>query len=331
MHPYPPESESIEKRIFAIRGRDEFNDLALEIFRFQVKHCSVYRNFCELLDVKSEGITEINKIPFLPIELFKSHRILSVNASPEITFSSSGTTGSIPSMHYVLKKSLYEKSFLAGFLKFYGSPNEYRILALLPNYLERSGSSLVYMADRLIKESSSDDSGFFLNNRSALRQKLLAPTDKKTLLIGVSFALLDLVADGAIELKNAIVMETGGMKGMRKELTRQELHSELKSGMGVDAIHSEYGMTELLSQAYAKADGLFECPDWMQLRIRDLNDPLSLSESGKTGGINVIDLANLYSCSFIATSDLGRENPDGKVEILGRFDYSDMRGCNLMV
>lgn len=331
LHPYPPESESIEKRIFATSSRDEFNALALEIFRFQVEHSPVYRFFCELLDVKPQEVTEIDKIPFLPIELFKNHRILSGNATPEISFSSSGTTGSIPSMHHVLKKSLYEKSFLDGFLKFYGVPNEYRILALLPNYLERSGSSLVYMVDRLIKESGSDDSGFFLNDRAALRQKLLTPTDKKTLLIGVSFALLDLVTEGSLNLENTIVMETGGMKGRRKELTRPELHSELKAGLGVEAIHSEYGMTELLSQAYSKADGLFECPEWMQLRIRDLNDPLSRSESGKTGGINVIDLANLYSCSFIATSDLGRENRDGKVEILGRFDYSDMRGCNLMV
>lgn len=331
LHPYPLESESIENRIFAIQSRDEFNGVALEIFRFQVKHCPVYRFFCELLDIKPEEITDIKKIPFLPIELFKTRRILSANGVPELTFNSSGTTGSTPSLHYVLKKSLYEKSFLNGFQKFYGAPNEYRVLALLPSYLERSGSSLVYMVDRLIRDSESDDSGFFLNDRSALRQKLLAPTSKKTLLIGVSFALLDLVGDGALELKNTIVMETGGMKGRRKELTRKELHSELKAGLGVDAIHSEYGMTELLSQAYAKADGLFECPPWMQLQIRDLNDPLSSSENGKTGGINVIDLANLYSCSFIATSDLGRENADGKVEILGRFDYSDMRGCNLMV
>lgn len=331
LHPYLPESESIEKRIFAIRSGDDFNALALDIFRFQYEYCGVYRSFCELLDVKASSVYEISQIPFLPIELFKSHRIVSPNTSAEISFSSSGTTGSIPSMHHVLKKAVYEKSFLKGFRKFYGAPNEYRILALLPNYLERSGSSLVYMIDKLIEESGSDDSGFFLNDRAALRQKLMTPTDKKTLLIGVSFALLDLVAEGTLDLENTIVMETGGMKGRRKELTRQELHAELIKGLGVDTIHSEYGMTELLSQAYASENGLFEYPEWMRLRIRDLNDPLSFSEVGKTGGINVIDLANLYSCSFIATSDLGRENQDGKVEILGRFDYSDMRGCNLMV
>jgi hypothetical protein len=214
---------------------------------------------------------------------------------------------------------------------FYGDVRKYRILALLPSYIERGGSSLVYMADRLIRESKHSDSGFFLDNRKELRTILAKKTSAKTLLIGVSYALLDLVDDGPLSLKNTIVMETGGMKGRRKEITRAELHAQLSKGFGVANIHSEYGMTELLSQAYAKKDGLFETPPWMRIQIRDANDPLSPAPAGRTGGINVIDLANLYSCSFIATSDLGRKHPSGKTEILGRFDYSDMRGCNLMV
>lgn len=323
--------EEIEKRLFNLRNRDEYKALALEIFSFQYSYNLVYSKFCAYLGVSTRDVNRIEDIPFLPIELFKNHRILSGKGVPEITFESSGTTGSVPSQHGVLKPHLYEESFMQAFRQFYGDPVNYRILALLPSYLERSGSSLIYMVDRLIAESRSEESGFYLHNREALRQRLRSKTDKKTLLIGVSFALLDLVADGKMVLENTIVMETGGMKGRRKELTRKELHEQLKSGLGVDAIHSEYGMTELLSQAYASHEGYFECPHWMELKIRELNDPLSYSKPGKTGGINVIDLANLYSCSFIATSDLGRQKKDGSVEILGRFDYSDMRGCNLMV
>src|SRR5690606_2994296 len=247
------------------------------------------------------------------------------------TFESSGTTGSATSKHHLLSTKIYEESFSKTFRQFYGDPGGYRILALLPNYLERSGSSLVHMVNRLISESRHPESGFFLNDTSTLRKLLQKQSDRKTLLIGVSFALLDLVDEGGMQLKNTIVMETGGMKGRRKELTRKELHEILKTGFGVDTVHSEYGMTELLSQAYASANGEFECPKWMQLHIRDTNDPFSAAPAGRTGGLNVIDLANLYSCSFIATSDLGRGRENGKVEILGRFDYSDMRGCNLMV
>lgn len=326
-----PNSESLKKRIFAITGREEFNALALEIFLFQHKTNPVYRQFCDYLKINPVEINQVERIPFLPIELFKNHLILSGNGKAEAIFESSGTTGSTTSRHHLLDSGLYEDSFSKTFRLFYGNPEDYRILALLPNYLERKGSSLVYMVNQLIEESKHPESGFFLDNRDSLRKLLIKGTDKKTLLIGVSFALLDMVDKGELKLRNTIVMETGGMKGRRKELTRKELHDVLKSGFGVAAIHSEYGMTELLSQAYASANGEFECPPWMKLMIRDINDPLSLAPTGKTGGLNVIDLANLFSCSFIATSDLGRETETGKTEILGRFDYSDMRGCNLMV
>ena len=326
-----PYSETLKKRIFNLTGLEEFNALALEIFSFQYKTNPVYRQFCDYLKISSIEISRIENIPFLPIELFKNHLILSGNGQTEVVFESSGTTGSATSRHHLLDSALYEDSFSKAFRLFYGNPEDYRILALLPNYLERQGSSLVYMVNQLIEESNHIESGFFLDNRDALRELLINGSDKKTLLIGVSFALLDMLEEGKLKLKNTIVMETGGMKGRRKELTRKELHTILKSGFGVDGIHSEYGMTELLSQAYASANGEFECPPWMKLMIRDINDPLSLAPTGKTGGLNVIDLANLYSCSFIATSDLGRQTDTGKTEILGRFDYSDMRGCNLMV
>lgn len=326
-----PNSETLKNRIFAITSQEEFNAVALEIFSFQYKTNPVYRQFCDYLKINPQEINQVKSIPFLPIELFKNHVILSGNGEAQVIFESSGTTGSITSRHHLLDSGLYEDSFSKAFRQFYGNPKDYRILALLPNYLERQGSSLVYMVNQLIEESKHTESGFFLDNRDALRELLIKGSDKKTLLIGVSFALLDMVEEGELKLKNTIVMETGGMKGRRKELTRKELHDILKSGFEVDAIHSEYGMTELLSQAYASANGEFECPPWMKLMIRDINDPLSLAPAGKTGGLNVIDLANLYSCSFLATSDLGRETETGKTEILGRFDYSDMRGCNLMV
>lgn len=326
-----PYFKALKNRIFSISSRDEFNGLTLEIFSFQYYNNVVYRQFCDLLGANPENVKRVDQIPFLPIELFKSHLILSGNWEAEVTFESSGTTGSATSKHHLLSTAIYEESFSKAFRLFYGDPSTYRILALLPNYLERSGSSLVYMVHKLVSESRHAESGFFLDDIATLRNLLQKESDKKTLLIGVSFALLDLVDDGKMHLKNTVVMETGGMKGRRKELTRNELHTILKSGFGVDAIHSEYGMTELLSQAYASANGEFDCPPWMQLHIRDTNDPFSAAPPGRTGGLNVIDLANLYSCSFIATSDLGRQLENGKVEILGRFDYSDMRGCNLMV
>ena len=274
----------------------------------------------------------IEQIPFLPIKFFKSHQVITGDNSPEIVFNSSGTTGQLTSKHYVANTSVYKTSFLKTFEQFYGSPEDYCILALLPSYLEREGSSLVYMVHDLIVKSGHPDSGFYLHEHGKLAQKLKELDSKgvKILLIGVSFALLDLVSNYSFSLKNTIIMETGGMKGRKKEMIREELHGILKAGFGVGEIHSEYGMTELLSQAYSLGKGSFECPPWMRVLIRDPEDPLTLLPDGKSGGVNIIDLANLHSCSFIATQDLGKLYPDGSFEILGRFDHSDLRGCNLM-
>jgi phenylacetate-coenzyme A ligase PaaK-like adenylate-forming protein len=275
----------------------------------------------------------LKEIPFLPIQFFKTHKILSSQNKIENTFSSSGTTGSNTSKHYVSDIAIYEKSFQKAFNQFYDNIEDYVVLALLPSYLEREGSSLIYMVDSFIKQSKHKESGFYLNNLSELNKTLLKleSEGKQTLLIGVSFALLDLADNYTFNLKHTIVMETGGMKGRRKELVRSELHSILKQGFGVDNIHSEYGMTELLSQAYSKGNGIFECPNWMKVFIRDPVDALSIFDFEKTGGINVIDLANVNSCAFIASQDLGKINKDGTFEIVGRFDHSDIRGCNLMV
>jgi hypothetical protein len=275
----------------------------------------------------------LKEIPFLPIQFFKSHRVLSSSEPIEKSFSSSGTTGNITGKHHITDISFYEKSFQKGFEQFYGNIEDYVILALLPSYLEREGSSLIYMVDALIKQSNHKESGFYLNNLSELNETLLKleSQGKQTLLIGVSFALLDFIETYSFKLNHTLVMETGGMKGRRKELVRSELHSILKQGFGVENIHSEYGMTELLSQAYSKGDGIFECPNWMKVFVRDPEDALTILDPEKTGGINVIDLANVNSCSFIATQDLGKINQDGTFEIVGRFDHSDIRGCNLMV
>lgn len=320
-------------RVFDIQTEEEFNNLCLEVFKFQYQNCEVYRRFSDSLGIQIETIKHFSQIPFLPVEFFKTHEILSVPKSNEtIVFTSSTTTSQSPSKHYVNDITVYEESFLNGFELFYGKPNDYCILALLPGYLERSGSSLVYMFDRLIKLSTDAKSGFFLHNYDELIEVIKEQNNngKKTILIGVTYALLDLSERG-IELgDNFIVMETGGMKGKRREMIKEELHAFLKQKLGITTIHSEYGMTELLSQAYSKGDGIFECPPWMRILIRDAEDPLSLLGENKTGGINVIDLANWQSCSFIATKDLGRLSGN-KFEVMGRFDNSDVRGCNLMI
>lgn len=320
-------------RIFNIKTNAEFEGLALEVFHFQFENNPVYRSFCDLLYKHPSDIKHIEDIPFLPIQFFKTHPILSVNDSIKKTFTSSGTTGSITSKHHVTDLSNYENSFIKGFETNYGPIEDYVILALLPSYLERDGSSLIYMADAMIKTSKHPESGFYLNNLSELSKTLiqLENKGKKTLLIGVSFALLDLVESYAFNLKNTIIMETGGMKGRRKELIREELHHILKRGFGVKNIHSEYGMTELLSQAYSKGNGIFNTPNWMRILTRDTDDALHIQSPGKSGGINIIDLANINSCSFIATQDLGRVYTNNSFEIIGRFDSSDIRGCNLMV
>ncbi|WP_026754726.1 acyltransferase [Sediminibacter sp. Hel_I_10] len=319
--------------IFSITSENDFQKVALAVFKFQFENNPVYRSFCDLLYKHPSDVKTIADIPFLPIQFFKSHRVLSSKADLQDTFTSSGTTGSTTSKHLVTDLGLYETSFRQGFKHFYGNINDYVILALLPNYLEREGSSLIYMVNDMITASNHKESGFYLDNLSELKERLIAldSEGKKTVLIGVSFSLLDLVELHQFQLKNTIVMETGGMKGRRKELIREELHHILKRGFGVDNIHSEYGMTELLSQAYSKGNGVFECPNWMRILTRDPEDALSLQPLNKTGGLNVIDLANLNSCAFIATQDLGRVNEDHSFEIIGRFDNSDIRGCNLMV
>lgn len=322
----------LQEKIFNIQNPQNFHEVALEVFAFQYKHVKVYRQFCEALKINPKQVTILSEIPFLPIQFFKSHQIIAERYNPETIFTSSGTTGSITSKHFVASTKLYEESFNKAFKKQYGNPTDYTILALLPSYLEREGSSLIYMVNSLIAQSKNEHSGFYLNNMNALIEKLtfLESEGKKTLLLGVSYALLDLIETKKFQLKNTIVMETGGMKGRRKEMIKEELHAVLQDGFGVSEIHSEYGMTELLSQAYSTGNGLFTCPPWMKILTRDTGDPFTYV-NGKTGGINVIDLANLYSCSFIATQDLGKLHTNNSFEVVGRFDDSDIRGCNLMV
>ncbi len=311
----------------------DFEKLALEVFQIQAKNNVVYKEFIDLLGINPATVSKITEIPFLPIQFFKSHTIVSSKKEIEETFLSSGTTGMTQSKHFVTDISIYEESFTKGFEYFYGAIEDYTILALLPSYLERDGSSLIYMVNSFIEKSSNPKSGFYLNNLDELHKNLVEidKLGQKVLLIGVSFALLDLVEIHQFNLKNTIIMETGGMKGRRKELIREELHEILCKGFGVSHIHSEYGMTELLSQGYSKGNGIFECPPWMKILTRDPEDALTLLPEGKSGGINVIDLANINSCSFIATQDLGKTYANGTFEVLGRFDNSDIRGCNLLL
>ncbi|PRX56530.1 acyl transferase [Flagellimonas meridianipacifica] len=318
--------------IFSISNSDEFETQCLRIFDFQFSQNPVYKSYCELLGKNPKNISDSSEIPFLPIEFFKSKEIVSFTKPVEVIFESSGTTGSTTSKHFIPDLNIYRESFTKAFTLFLGAPEKYCILALLPSYLERKGSSLVFMVDDLIHQSQHPDSGFYLYDVQQLHQKLIELEEKatKTLLIGVSFALLDLAEQYPMNLKHTKIMETGGMKGRRKEMIREELHYHLKKAFGTDAVYSEYGMTELLSQAYSLGKGTFDCPPWMKVLTRDTEDPLSPQDYGKTGGINIIDLANVYSCSFIATQDLGKVYPDGSFEVLGRFDHSDVRGCNLM-
>ena len=320
-------------QIFSISTKAQFNETALNIFRYQAENCLVYKDFISHLAVKPAEISQVNEIPYLPISFFKTHRVVSNNATEDIVFSSSGTTGMSQSKHFVTDVAVYEDSFNKAFQQFYGVAKDTCILALLPSYLERDGSSLIYMVDALLKQSEHPESGYFLHNHEDLYQRLKERQNsgQKTILIGVTYALLDFLDTYAINFPELIVMETGGMKGKRKEMVREELHDILKAGFGVNFIHSEYGMTELLSQAYSSGNGIFDCPPWMKVVLRDTNDPLTLLEKNQTGGINIIDLANINSCSFIATQDLGRVLPDGSFEVLGRFDNADIRGCNLLV
>lgn len=318
--------------IFSIENDAQFLQKALQTFIFQYENCNPYYRFCNYLNINPEKVKALEDIPFLPISFFKDFKIIAQNKKEDLQFSSSGTTGNIPSKHFVANAALYQQSFTKAFKLFYGPVENYTILALLPNYLERGDSSLVYMVQHFIAQSNSPYSGFYLYDLDQLIEKInfLEKNNYKTLLIGVSYALLNLIDKQQFSLKNTIVMETGGMKGKRKELIKEALHLKLKEGFGLTTIHSEYGMTELLSQAYSKERGIYKCPPWMKVLIRDTENPKSYLKN-KTGGINIIDLANKYSCSFIATQDLGVLYPDGSFSIKGRFDYSDVRGCNLMV
>ena len=318
-------------KIFSISSDVEFEKMAIEIFKFQYDNNMVYKQYCDYLKIEKNAIVALTDIPFLPISFFKSHSVICGDLKySQKEFSSSGTTGMITSSHFVKDIELYEKSFIKGFKHFYGNVDDYIVLGLLPSYLEREGSSLIYMVDKLIELSNNSQSGFFLDDYETLL-KIIAEnkSSKKIILLGVSYALLDLVENYKPDLSSCIIMETGGMKGKRKEIPKPELHSLLKKGLNVNEIHSEYGMTELLSQAYATKNGEFGLPPWMKVLTREYNDPFSYTNK-KSGGLNVIDLANVYSCSFIATQDLGKIHLN-HFEILGRFDNSDVRGCNLLV
>jgi hypothetical protein len=322
-----------KQQVFSISNDQQFAETALQVFRFQAQNCAVYREFIMNLKVDIDAVDSVEKIPFLPIGFFKSHEVLSSHDKVQVIFTSSGTTGMVNSRHLVTDVSWYEESFCRAFDLFYGDIRNYCVLALLPSYLDREGSSLIYMVQDLIKRSENRDSDFYLYDHDDLFAQLKSQqqAQKPTLLMGVTFALLDFVEQHPIYFPDLIVMETGGMKGRRKEMVRDELHQTLCKGFGVSAIHSEYGMTELLSQAYSNGNGIFNCPPWMRIITRDTNDPITILSNDKTGGINVIDLANVNSCSFIATQDLGRVYKDGSFEVLGRFDNSDIRGCNLLV
>ncbi|TJZ50579.1 acyl transferase [Sphingobacterium olei] len=319
--------------LFDISDDHQFNAAALATFHYQYEHTPVYRQYVTHLGVQPDRVDHYSKIPFLPIQFFKTQSIIVKDKTPEITFTSSGTTGMVTSRHPVADIQIYEKSFRNAFALFYGDIRNTAILALLPSYLERSGSSLIYMVDDLIKSSHQEESNYFLYNHEDLYRVLqeLQVKGTKTILIGVTYALLDFIEKYTVNFPDLIVMETGGMKGQRKEMVRLELHELLCKGFGTSTIHSEYGMTELLSQGYSYGHGLFKTPPWMKILIRDTNDPLTLLDNTKTGAINVIDLANYYSCSFIATQDLGKYHENGDFEILGRFDNADIRGCNLLI
>lgn len=323
-------SISIEK-IFNIKDNDEFETICLELFKFQMDHSPVYSSYSEII-LKGETPKSIEEIPFLPIEFFKTEQIICRSQKIEEIFLSSGTTGD-QSKHLISDLSIYKSSFRNAFQLFYGDVEDYCILSLLPNYRERDASSLIYMVDDLIKSSKHTNSGFYLNDYKRLSETIseLEKNGQKTILFGVSYALLDLANQFPQQLKNTIIMETGGTKGKRKELLKEELHKILKSAFNLKNIHSEYGMTELLSQSYSKGDNIFKSPTWKRILIRDVNDPLTIIGNDKTGGINIIDFANIYSCPFIATQDLGKTFDDGSFSVLGRFDNSDVRGCNLLI
>lgn len=323
--------EEIVNNIFSVSS-DTFQQQALKMFRYQYSTNKVYRDWITALKINIDSITNLSEIPFLPVSFFKTHNIISGDFAHEVVFTSSGTTGTVNSNHFVKELKLYTESFSRGFKEFYGNPDDWCIIGLLPSYLEREGSSLIMMVEELIKLSKNSKSGFYLNEYQKLADVLneLEKQKQKTLLIGVTFALLDFAEQFPMQLSHTTVMETGGMKGRREEMIREDVHAFLKNQFKIDEVHSEYGMTELLSQAYSGGNGIFKTPAWMQVLVRDEDDPLLVKEKGR-GLINVIDLANIYSCSFIATDDIGKIAEDGSFEVLGRRDNSDIRGCSLMV
>jgi len=325
--------KSFEDLLYKVNDKN-FEDIALQLFRFQAKENAVYKEFITHLGCNPSKIARLEDIPFLPISFFKSHTVKTGEWISQCVFTSSGTSGAATSSHEVPRLAFYLANTEKAFTYFFGPIEDYHILALLPSYLEREGSSLVAMADYFISRSQSNHSGFYLNNQSELVDRLLKlkkEGSKKILLLGVSFALLELAENYPVDLSGCIVMETGGMKGRRKELIREELHQILTTRLNVKSIFSEYGMTELMSQAYSLGDGYYSCPPWLRVILRDINDPFSFEKDGKVGGINIIDLANFHTCSFIETQDLGRKAQNGSFEVLGRMDNSDVRGCNLLV
>jgi phenylacetate-coenzyme A ligase PaaK-like adenylate-forming protein len=326
-------SAAFKQKIFQL-SPGGFEAAAMEAFHFQAEHNPVYKQYLQALKVPPEQVKNPSQIPFLPVEFFKSQRIITAEVVPEQVFESSTTTGQTPSRHFVADAGFYLQLTQVIFEQFYGNLKDYTVLALLPAYLERPGSSLVAMADFFIRQSGSGDSGFYLYNQAELLQKIkmLQRQNRQVLLLGVTFALLDLAENFAgTDLSRITVMETGGMKGRRREMVREEVHQILKEKLNIASVHSEYGMTELLSQAYSQGEGIFEPPVWMQAFFRDLNDPFSISRQRKSGGINLIDLANIDSCCFLETMDIGSPAGENKFTVLGRYDNSEVRGCNLLV
>lgn len=324
--------ETLTDHIFHLSSEADFEATALQVFGFQYENNTVYRTYCQHIGKSIENVQTLSDTPFLPISFFKTHDVKTGDFEPELIFRSSGTTGMERSRHLIKDAALYRKSLIESFRHFYGNPSDYVFLALLPNYIEQKNSSLIYMMEELMRESGAKENGYYLYNHEDMYQKLIQLRDsqQKTILWGVTFALLDFAEKYTMDFPQLIVFETGGMKGRRKEMVKEELYDILRKAFGVTDIHSEYGMCELLSQAYSKGGNVFATPPWMQLRLRSEKDPFDGRNQMATGVINIIDLANLHSCAFIATEDLGRRHPDG-IEILGRMDHSQTRGCSLMV
>ena len=324
---------ALTDKIFRVAGKDMFKETALEIFRFQATGCPLYSEYLRLLGTDIHGIDDICSIPFMPISFFRDHTVITGGGVPERIFLSSGTQGVRQSRHAVTDTGIYDESIERAFRIYYGDPGRYAVMGLLPSYLEREGSSLIYMVRRLMSLSGHEYGGFFPDNHDALIVAIRKAREQglRVMIIGVTFALLDLAGRHPTDMRDVIIMETGGMKGRRREMIREEVHDIIRSAFGVSSVHSEYSMTELLSQAYSKGEGLFTTPPWMKVLIRDNHDPLSHTcEAGAAGGISIIDLANIWSCSFIATADLGRMHNDSVFEVLGRYDNSDIRGCSLL-